>query len=207
MNIYLATGNPNKARELGEMLRTRHEGIHLIPASEVGGMPEIEENADTFDGNARLKARALREVVGNREWVLADDSGLMVDALGGAPGVQSARYAGKEADYKANNRKLLAEMESVPDDKRSARFVCCLIVIPPSGVESVFMDASEGVITREPRGKMGFGYDPIFIPEGFTQTFAELPTETKNRMSHRGRALADLAHWMRFHYDSFGAGV
>jgi XTP/dITP diphosphohydrolase len=178
MTLVLATHNPAKVREIAEML----------PRVEVSCEDSAaEETADTFAGNALIKARA---VAGRHAgaWVLADDSGLVVDALGGEPGVRSARYAGRDGDTPANNALLLKNLEGVSD--RSAAFVCAMAVIDPQGAEHVVEGRCTGSILAAPRGKGGFGYDPLFVPDGGELTFAELPAEEKNRISHRARALA-----------------
>ena len=132
---------------------------------------------------------------------LADDSGLEVDALGGAPGVYSARYAGGTGggNDARNYEKLLAELKSVPDEKLGARFVCFIALAFPDGSVKTFPGYSEGTISREPRGKSGFGYDPVFIPKGYKTTFAEMPGDAKDRLSHRGKALEKLAHFLHSH--------
>lgn len=188
MEIVLATKNEGKLREFHNLLA----GFKIIVKS-LADFPEIsdiKEDGNTFLENARKKARTVLESTG--KWALADDSGLEVEALGGRPGVNSARYAGKQGDYKANNEKLLGEMESVPDGKRGARFVCTLVLMSPYGKEWVTTGKCEGEITRELKGTGGFGFDPVFFVKGEGKTMAELPMEVKNRISHRGRALANL---------------
>ncbi len=194
MNFYLATSNRHKADELSRLLADHGlTRIVLQTADEAGGMPDVEETADSFSGNARLKARALWERIGGGAWVLADDSGLEVDALGGAPGLRSARYAGEGASDAENNRKLLRELENMAPASRSARFRCCLVLISPEGTEEQFEGVCEGHIAPAPAGDDGFGYDPLFIPEGYRQTFAQLGADGKDRISHRGRAWETLA--------------
>ena len=207
MRIYLATSNANKVSELTVMFYGAHLAIEVNSAKDVGGMPQVEENGETFLENARLKAVALKQKIPYGAWVLAEDSGLEVDILNGEPGVRSARYAGAEASDEDRWRKLLTALESYPADKRSARFVCCMVLLEPSGGEEVFSDACEGVIAREPVGESGFGYDPVFIPEGFEQTLAELGSAKKDRLSHRARALQQMVHWFLFHQTAFGAAV
>ena len=178
MKIVLATHNPNKVRELSQML----------PGWEVAAEDSgAEETAETFVGNARLKARALA-ARHTGAWILADDSGLEVAALGGAPGVRSARYAGRDGDAPANNALLLANLKGVAD--RTARFTCAIVLIDPEGREHVVEGHCPGRILESPAGAGGFGYDPLFVPDGRDRTFAELPPEEKNAISHRGRALA-----------------
>ncbi len=191
--VYLATANAHKAGELEEILRTAGLDIHVCSARELGGMPDVEETAPDFEGNARLKAQALRPLAPQGAWVLADDSGLEVDALGGAPGVHSSRYAGPGASDADRNAKLLGALAGVPDAKRTARFRCCVVVLRGDGREFVFNGRCEGRISVSPAGCGGFGYDPLFVPEGYDRSFAELPGEVKNRISHRARALQALA--------------
>jgi XTP/dITP diphosphohydrolase len=169
----------------------------VASAQEIGGMPAVEESAETFAGNAWIKARALRAVAPAAAWVLADDSGLAVDALGGAPGVRSARYAGEKPQDGENTAKLLREMAQVPDGRRTAQFVCVLALSGPGGEEATFEGKCAGKIGTELAGGGGFGYDPVFYPEGFEKTYAEISDEEKNRISHRGRAWEKLAGWLR----------
>ncbi|HVA44067.1 MAG TPA: RdgB/HAM1 family non-canonical purine NTP pyrophosphatase [Acidimicrobiales bacterium] len=182
--LVLATANPSKAAEI----RAALSGVDLQarPAS----VPEVEETEATLEGNATLKARALRDATG--EAALADDTGLEIVALGGAPGVYSARWAGPEATYADNVAKLLREMEGRAD--RRARFRSVLTIAYPDGSELSVEGTVEGLITTEARGGSGFGYDPVFAPEGGGgRTFAEMDMAEKNSISHRGRALAALA--------------
>jgi XTP/dITP diphosphohydrolase len=183
MKLLVATRNHHKLREIREILDL--PGVELIGADEVYGLPEVEEDAPTFEGNAIKKARELARA-GNC-WTLADDSGLEVDALQGAPGVHSARYAGPAADTAANNAKLMQALAGVAD--RRARFRCVLALCSPYGKVWTVEGACEGRILEAPRGAQGFGYDPLFVPEGEDRTFAELDAGSKNRLSHRGRAL------------------
>lgn len=197
MMLYFASGNAHKAAELQALADATALPIQIVSARAVGGMPPVAEDTGTFVGNARKKALALRTRVPADAWVLADDSGLCVDALGGAPGVESAYYAGPEGDAKANLEKLVAVMRNVPDEKRGAYFTCVLFLVAPDGSEQVFEGRSPGRLLRGPRGGAGFGYDPLFVPEGDTRTFAELGEAVKNGISHRARAWAQLAQWMR----------
>ena len=183
MKLLVATRNRHKLEEIRAILSV--PGLELVGADEVPGLPEVEEDAPTFEGNAIKKARTLAKAGGC--WTLADDSGLCVDALGGAPGVISARYAGPEASTPANNAKLLRALAGVTD--RRARFRCVLALCSPEGRAWTVEGRCEGRILEAPRGANGFGYDPLFVPEGREQTFAELPAGVKNGMSHRGRAL------------------
>ncbi len=197
MKLYLASGNPHKAAEL-QALAVR-DGLlaQIVSANTLGGMPPVVEDAGTFVGNARKKARALQPRLPADAWVLADDSGLCVDALAGAPGVDSAYFAGPEGDAAANLAKLVGLMRDVPAAGRRARFVCVLLVAGPEGAEPVFEGRCEGWLLCEPRGGTGFGYDPLFVPDGQTRSFAELGDAVKNGISHRARAWAQLAEWIR----------
>jgi len=162
-------------------------------------MPAVVEDAGTFAGNARKKAVALRGRVAPDSWVLADDSGLCVDALGGGPGVESAHFAGPQADSAANLRKLVVAMQDVPEGRRGATFVCVLALLGPAGVDRLFEGRCAGRLVREPRGSAGFGYDPLFVPDGFEATLAEMPAAQKNRVGHRGRAWTECAAWLAAH--------
>ena len=167
----------------------------FLSLSEVPDVPEVVEEGATFEENALKKARVIAYSTGIA--TLADDSGLCVDALDGRPGVHSARYAGESASDEEKYMRLLEEMEDVSDLGRSARFVCALALVAPDGEEALFHGICEGLITREPRGSSGFGYDPIFFFEAAGCTFAEMDQESKNRVSHRGRALRKFAEFLR----------
>ncbi len=189
--VVLATGNPGKVREFGALLAEFE--LEIVPQS-VFGVPEAEETGLTFVENALLKARNAALYTGLP--ALADDSGLAVDALGGAPGIFSARYAGPGAGDRANIAKLLAELNGVPAERRTARFVCALALLhyPADPTPLICQGSWEGVILTEPRGAGGFGYDPVFFVPGEKGTAAELEPALKNRLSHRGQALA-LLRW------------
>ncbi len=180
--LVIATTNAGKAREIKEIL----SGLpfELVTLGDFPPMPEPDENADTFAGNAEIKALAAAEHTG--ELAIADDSGLVVDALDGAPGVYSSRFAPTDPERVA---KLLDVMREVPDERRTARFVAVAAIAEPGRVLGTAEGRVEGRIIHEPRGDNGFGYDPIFLPDGFELTMAELDSETKNGISHRGRAL------------------
>lgn len=197
MKIYLASGNAHKVEELRALARASQLPVEILSAHDVGGMPAVVEDAGTFAGNARKKARALAAVLPAGTWALADDSGLCVDALDGAPGVESAYYAGPEGDGRANLAKLIATMQPVPAGRRGAHFVCVLCLLGPDGGEHLFEGRCGGVLLTEPRGGAGFGYDPLFVPDGESGSFAELGEPAKRALSHRARAWADLADWMR----------
>ncbi len=188
MKLLIATRNRHKLDEIRQIFKL--DNLELVAADDVEGLPEdVVEDADTFEGNALKKARTLSLASGL--WTMADDSGLEVDALDMAPGVYSARYAGEECDYAANNAKLLRELEGV--ENRSARFRCVIALCAPDGQEWTVSGVCEGSIGYVPRGVNGFGYDPLFIPKGYNQSFAELESMVKNGMSHRGNALAKAA--------------
>lgn len=196
--VIIATNNAHKAEEIAHALDL--EGWRFLTLSEAGIETDPIEDADSFVGNARIKARAAREAALEQAetlgevCVLADDSGLEVDALGGAPGVYSARYAGADGDDAANNAKLLNELAEVADDARTARFVCTLVLLDEAGEETVARGTIEGRIGREARGSEGFGYDPLFLPceYGGARTLAEVDRSAKNAISHRGNALRAL---------------
>lgn len=192
--IHLASGNRHKVEEFARLAveSPASRGLPIrIRAAE--RMPEVAEDTGTFAGNARKKAMALQTQLPADAWVLADDSGVCVDALGGAPGVESAYFAGPEHDMRANLRKLAEVMRDVPEGRRGAQFVCVLLLRGPGGMEFVAEGCCQGQLIREPRGGRGFGYDPLFVPEGFDRTYAELAEEEKNRISHRARAWEKLA--------------
>lgn len=183
MRVVLATRNRGKLAELRRIL----EGldVELVPVDSLGGEAP-EETGATFEENALIKARAVAAQTGLP--ALADDSGLEVDALGGAPGVVSALYAGAHGDDVANLQKVLDEMNGVADDRRQARFVCVAALVTPDGRQWTARGVMGGRLTRAPRGQGGFGYDPIFVGDGETRTNAELPPEVKDARSHRGAA-------------------
>lgn len=197
MKLHFASGNAHKAAELQQLARASGVEVEIVSARAVGGMPEVVEDAGTFVGNARKKARALRSKLPSRSWVLADDSGVCVDALDGGPGVESAYYAGPEGDATANLRKLIDVLREVPEERRGAHFLCVLLVLTGDGEELIFEGVCGGRMLREPRGAWGFGYDPLFVPDGYEQSYAELGDEVKNAISHRARAWARLAEWLR----------
>jgi len=197
--IIVATSNPNKAREFAMLL----PGVEVLPMPD--GIELPEETGTTFEENARLKARSvlnqLSEGTGSeaapssKVWVMADDSGIEIDALGGAPGIYSARYAGEEATDTDNLEKLLNELEGRED--RGARFVCVLVCVSEAGEELVAHGYFEGTIADSPRGRSGFGYDPVFIPLEKTLTVSQISAEEKNRISHRARAAHSLLSQLR----------
>ena len=194
MKLCLASGNAHKAQEFQQLADAGklRGALRIVSAREAcGGMPQVVEDTGTFVGNARKKARALHEKLQNTPghwWVMSDDSGLCVDALGGAPGVESAYYAGPQADSAANLAKLVRAMRRVPVENRAAHFICVLLIISPEGAEHIFEGRCHGRLALEPRGGGGFGYDPLFMPDGFEKTFSELGEPEKNTLSHRARA-------------------
>jgi len=187
--IVLATGNAGKLREMRAIL-AGHDLV-VVAQSEFGIVPPVEDG-DSFAANALIKARYAAVIAGLP--AIADDSGLEVDALGGRPGLHTARYAGPQADEQANNDKLLAELSGVPLASRGARYCCAMAFVRDAGdAAPIIAEASwSGRIGFERRGKGGFGYDPLFIPNGYEQTFGQLREEVKNRLSHRAEALAAL---------------
>ena len=180
MKLNVATHNVHKLREIGEIL----PGYDIVPED-----PDVEETAPDFAGNALIKVRAIAARHPG-EWSMADDSGLEVRALGGAPGVRSARYAGEPANTPANNALLMKNLEGVED--RTARFTCTVALVDPEGREHVVTGHCPGRIAHAPSGTAGFGYDPLFIPDGYDASFADLGEDAKNKISHRGRALAQV---------------
>ena len=208
MDIVLATRNKKKADEIkkiiteGTVPELPAEGgrfgtvpvINILTLDDFPGCPDVKEDGNTFEANAIKKAvhtSRCTEMV-----AIADDSGIEVDALNGAPGVLSARYAGESADDRANLEKLLNKMRGVPYEKRGARFVCCIAMAFPTGDVKTFFGYVEGRIGTEPKGLKGFGYDPIFYPEGYDRAFAEMSEEEKNTISHRGKALRELKKYL-----------
>jgi XTP/dITP diphosphohydrolase len=188
--VVLASRNEAKLRELSRILGTE---VRLRGLEEFPGAPDVPETGATFEENALLKARAIAAYSGLP--AVADDSGLCVDALNGMPGVLSARWAGRRGDDKANLDLVLAQVADVPDERLGARFVCAAaLVVPAEGQarERVVTGEVEGRLIHVPRGSGGFGYDPIFLPDGFSQTTAEMTPEAKDAISHRGRAFRAL---------------
>ena len=192
--IHLATGNAHKVQEMQRLADASGLPVKIVPAVK---MPAVVEDTGTFVGNARKKAMALRATLPTDAWVLADDSGVCVDALNGALGVESAYFAGPQHDSAANLNKLVEVMRDVPEGRRAASFNCVLVLLGPGGVEQVSAGRCEGVLCREPIGGAGFGYDPIFVPDGFDRTYAQLSEAEKNKISHRGRAWLILADWLK----------
>jgi XTP/dITP diphosphohydrolase len=191
MELIIASGNVHKIRELRDMLKS-FKGLNLDVQSLLN-FPEYQappEDGDTFKENAEIKASHAAKALGC--WVLADDSGLVIPALQGKPGVYSARYAGLEATDAENRVKLLGEMKDLPDIDRIGYFECCLALASPEGILKTVSANCEGMILQEERGRHGFGYDPLFIKHDYDKTFSELDEQTKNKISHRRKALEKL---------------
>lgn len=195
--VVIATGNAHKVEEFNRLAADSGlQNVRFISAKDCipGGMPPVVEDAGTFEGNARLKALALRKLVPENYFVMADDSGLCVDFLDGAPGVETAYYAGANASHAENRAKLLSALEGIPAEKRGAHFYCLLFLITPESTEEIFDGRCEGFISESERDSgFGFGYDPVFVPAGYDKTFAELSGAIKDSLSHRGNAFAALS--------------
>lgn len=189
MEIVLATRNKGKIRELERIFASTLPGVKLLGTDAFPDLADVAETEDTFEGNALLKARAVSHFTNLP--AIADDSGLAVDHLGGAPGIFSARYSGVHGDDQANLNKVLREMDGVTN--RKAQFVCAAAFVAPRGYELVLRAEMVGNLIDAPRGEKGFGYDPIFIPIGFNQTTGEMDPELKDSISHRGKAMRELA--------------
>lgn len=188
--LVAATGNLGKLREFRRILPS----YEIISMADAGFSGDIEETGTTFEENALIKARAVMEKTGKAAF--ADDSGLTVDALGGAPGIYSARYAGEDATDAARIEKLLSEMENVPEAARGAAFVSVIAYVSPDGEEKTFRGECRGRIDIKPRGENGFGYDPVFLIPEKGVSFGEMSEEEKNEISHRGRAMRLFADWL-----------
>lgn len=180
--LLIATRNAHKLQEIRALL----PGVEIVGTDAFPHVPDPEENGETFEANAILKAQAWAAATGLT--ALADDSGLEVDTLGGAPGIHSARYAGTHGDTVANNAKLLRELSGIPAEKRTARFVCALALVTPDGTVKTLRGTCEGTILEAADGANGFGYDPLFMPKGYTASFGALPESVKAEISHRARA-------------------
>jgi XTP/dITP diphosphohydrolase len=193
MELVIATRNQGKLREIRRLLEETE--IRVLGLDAFPDLPEVEEDGETFADNARKKAVTVAQLTGRL--TLADDSGLEVLHLGGAPGVHSARYAGANADDAANNRKLLTALAGIPRIGRRGAFVCAMALCGPDGDCHYFSGRLEGILAEEPRGDGGFGYDPLFLVPEYGKTLAELPLEIKNRISHRGQALRQALEYLR----------
>lgn len=193
MELMVATTNKGKLKEIRRLLEDT--GIQVKGLDEISGLPEIVEDGDTFEANARKKALTVARHCGCL--TLADDSGLVVKALQGEPGVYSARYAGPGASDSDNNQKLLDAMTGLPTEQREAAFHCAMALCEPSGACRIFQGRLEGLILEEARGSGGFGYDPLFLVPEYGKALAELPLEIKNRISHRGEALRQTLAYLQ----------
>ena len=190
--LIFATSNPNKLREIKEILAGLD--YEILSMKEAGVDVDIVEDGKTFEENAFIKARAVAKASG--ALALADDSGLEVDALGGEPGIYSARYMGEDTSYDIKNMNIIERLEGVPDEERTARFVCAMAAVFPDGTEKSFVRAMEGRIGYKIAGENGFGYDPIFFLPQYGKTSAEISPEEKNAISHRGQALRAMAEYL-----------
>ena len=188
--LLLATRNAGKLAELQRLLESAVPGVAVVGLRDVPEYPEAPETGATFAENALLKAREAVRYTGLP--AVADDSGLAVDALGGMPGVLSARWSGRHGDDAANTALLLGQVADVPDERRGAAFVCAAALVTPDGAESVVERQWRGRVVREPRGSNGFGYDPVFVPDGLARSAAELDPAEKDALSHRGQAFTAL---------------
>lgn len=191
--IIFATGNEGKMKEVRMILRDLE--VPVVSMKEAGVSAEIDENGKSFEENAVIKARAIMEQTG--ETVLADDSGLEIDYLDGAPGIYSARYMGEDTSYDIKNNAILEQLANVPDEKRTARFVCVIACAMPDGTILTSRGTMEGIIAHEIRGENGFGYDPVFYLPDCCCTSAELSPDQKNDLSHRGKALRVMRELLR----------
>ena len=189
--LIITSNNEHKMLELESILRDINVDLKVVPLRELDNVPEIIEDGQTFEENATKKVTTIAKIAPN-DYILADDSGLKVDALKGMPGIYSARFAGERKSDAANNAKLLYELTDVPDEDRTAQFHCTLVFAAPKKDSLVVAAEWPGHIGRIPRGENGFGYDPLFVPEGSDQTAAELASEEKNKYSHRAQAIEKL---------------
>ena len=185
MRLIIATGNEDKVREIDEILEGT--GFEAISMEQAGFDPDIVEDGTTFEENALKKAMAVHELSG--EYVMADDSGLCIDALDGAPGIYSARFCGEDSTYEEKFKKIFEMLADVPEEQRTAQFVCAIAVVRPDGASFTVRGECRGVLHEKPMGENGFGYDPIFYVPEFGMTTAQMEPEVKNSISHRGRAL------------------
>jgi XTP/dITP diphosphohydrolase len=194
--VVLATRNEGKIKELARIIGS----VSLVGLDEFPGAPEVAETGATFEENALLKARAIAAFTGQPS--VADDSGLCVDALNGMPGIFSARWSGTHGDDQANLDLLLAQISDVPDERRGANFTCAAALVFPDGTSQVVLGEVTGQLIRTPRGSGGFGYDPVFVPDGYDVTTAEMTADEKDAISHRGKAFRALAPFITGSVDS-----
>ena len=188
MNLIVATGNEDKVREINEILKG--SDFVAISMKSLGINPEIDENADSFEGNALIKVRTVHSIT--QDYVMADDSGLCIDALNGAPGIFSARFCGENSTYEDKFKKIFDLLKDVPAEKRTAQFVCAIAVVKPDGSEFTVRGTVDGILVETPQGNNGFGYDPIFYVPEYEMTTAQMDPELKNKISHRGKALNQM---------------
>lgn len=196
LKIVLSSGNPDKLREVKQILCANW--LEIVPLSDFPAAPDPKEGKDSLKENAVTKARVACDFTGLP--AIGDDTGFEVDILDGKPGVLSSRYAGRNASYADNVKKLLEVLQAIPKEQRTAKFRCVIALALPGGAEKIFRGQCSGHIAVEPRGQKGFGYDPIFIPDGKKTSFAQLSPAIKNRLSHRGRALRSLKRYLRKMY-------
>lgn len=199
--LIIATHNAGKLAELRDILSAQVVGMNpdTIVTAQQWDVPDVKEDGTTFAANALLKARAVAQATGLP--AVADDSGLAVNIMGGSPGIFSARWSGRHGDDEANNRLLLAQLSDIPERRRGAQFVCAAAFVSPSGFEHIADGVMKGRLLTEPRGDGGFGYDPLFLPEGYDRSAAELSADEKNAISHRGQALKALASLISQHVE------
>lgn len=188
MKLVIATGNQDKVKEINEILSGTD--FTAISMKEAGVNPDIIEDGDTFEDNALIKAKAVHDLLGG--YVMADDSGLCIDYLDGAPGVYSARFCGENSSYEEKFKKINEMLDGAKDEERTAKFVCAIAVVRPDGTNFVVRGEICGLLLKEPVGENGFGYDPIFYVPEFGMTTAQMPLEQKNSISHRGQALKKM---------------
>lgn len=193
--IVVATNNPKKLAEVRRVVGAADLDVEFLSLSEFPSYPEPEETEKTFEGNAILKAQAAAQHTGVE--AIADDSGINVEELNDMPGVRSARWAGPACDDTANNELLLAQMDGVPEDRRAAKFVCALAHVTPGGKRRVFRGEMPGRLATEPLGDNGFGYDPVFLPDDHDVTTAQMSSEDKDAISHRGQAVHAFVEWLK----------
>ncbi len=193
--LCLASNNAHKVEEFRQILASTQIPWEILPIKDVAPGLTWDETGTTFEENAAIKAKALRKYT--KEWILADDSGLCVPRLGGAPGVYSSSYGGTEGDSQKNNQRLLSEITTFQGHDLKAYFTCTLYLLSPADEVFIFTGELHGQLTTSPSGGLGFGYDPLFIPEGSNVTLAELTPEQKNQISHRGRAAKKLTDFLK----------
>jgi len=193
MEIVLATRNKQKIEEIRRILNNIN--VTTLTLDDLPLCPDVVEDQDTFEGNAIKKATEIARYTG--KIAMADDSGLTVDTLGGAPGIRSARYAGEGATDAENIIKLLAELGNLPDEVRGAQFVCCIALAFPHGEVIKFLGSVKGRISEKPQGRLGFGYDPVFYPAGYDKTFSEMSPQEKDALSHRSKAIKKLKDYLK----------